>query len=613
MAFEVTATKKRPQIFDELAGQEFVVSTLKNSIRAGRIAHAYLFSGPRGVGKTSAARILAKALNCTATDSPNDTPCGVCPNCREIASGGSLDVIEIDGASNTSVNDVRRIKDEVLFAPSSSRKKVYIIDEVHMLSNSAFNALLKTIEEPPGYIVFVFATTEIHKVPATIRSRCQQFHFQLISIETIRGILEHTAMENQFSIEDEALFWIAREAAGSMRDAYTLFDQVVSFAVPVEGSVPTVTMEMVRDKMGLVGIGAVNELVEAMHRGNSGEAIEMIQEILRRGVSVEQIVIDMVDYYRSLMLIKQGITSESLLGNKIDNFSSSVIKGYTKEQLEAAVELLLSTYRDIRYSISQRFELELAVSRLADLHHLVSQRALVGQIGALKDQLLRGELTSEEKKETYRDPVPKKRVPDFSFKPKRTEPAAHISAPEQAPKIEPETSKNVDQGGEVVDFPSPELAAPSQQPKKSEPVSAPVEISDEVPEKETQADLPIEITRNHIESVVTSLKEPQPALSAALSKISDWHFHDSLLELIFPDAYTSGKISSNLPAVREALYRLFETKLAVKAVTTAEHDQMRMHEDSISRIEHTPGVDERIELVKSIFRGTVIGDNGGKK
>ncbi len=202
MAFEITASRRRPQRFSELSGQNFVVSTLMSSIRQERIAHAYLFSGPRGVGKTSAARILAKSLNCEKGITTE--PCGSCPSCHEITAGSALDVIEIDGASNTSVNDIRTIKDEVLFAPNSSRYKIYIIDEVHMLSNSAFNALLKTIEEPPPYVIFIFATTEVHKVPATIRSRCQQFHFQLISLEVIKQKLQDACDESAVIYEEEA-------------------------------------------------------------------------------------------------------------------------------------------------------------------------------------------------------------------------------------------------------------------------------------------------------------------------------------------------------------------------------------------------------------------------
>ncbi|HRZ90777.1 MAG TPA: DNA polymerase III subunit gamma/tau, partial [Spirochaetia bacterium] len=220
MAYEITAARKRPRGFEELAGQDFVSTTLKASLDTGRIAHAYLFSGPRGCGKTSTARILAKSLNCEG--GPTSKPCGKCASCQSIQRGAALDVIEIDGASNTSVDNVRQIKDEVLFPPSSGRYKVYIIDEVHMLSNSAFNALLKTIEEPPPYIVFIFATTELHKVPATIKSRCQQFNFRLIPLDVIRERLREAATELAVDADEEALLWIAKEATGSLRDAYTL-------------------------------------------------------------------------------------------------------------------------------------------------------------------------------------------------------------------------------------------------------------------------------------------------------------------------------------------------------------------------------------------------------
>src|SRR5512136_2798366 len=228
MPYEVTATRKRPQTFAGLVGQEFVASTLTSAIRQGAIAHAYLFAGPRGVGKTSVARILAKALNCE--HGPTDTPCLSCASCLEIARGAALDVIEIDGASNTSVNDVREIRDEVLFAPQKGRRKIYIIDEVHMLSNSAFNALLKTIEEPPPYVVFIFATTEVHKVPATIRSRCQQYRFRLVPPDQIKARLQEVVQELNIPAEESAVFWMAREATGSLRDAYTLLDQVISFS-----------------------------------------------------------------------------------------------------------------------------------------------------------------------------------------------------------------------------------------------------------------------------------------------------------------------------------------------------------------------------------------------
>jgi DNA polymerase-3 subunit gamma/tau len=368
MAYEVTAIRRRPKTFDELAGQEFVSSTLKSSLEQGSIAHAYLFSGPRGCGKTSAARILARSLNCEK--GPTPAPCGVCSACQEINRGSSLDIIEIDGASNTSVNDVRQIKDEVLFPPHSGKYKVYIIDEVHMLSNSAFNALLKTIEEPPPYIIFIFATTELHKVPATIKSRCQQFAFKSIPVETIQHILRETCDEINIRAEDEALFWIAREATGSMRDAYTLFDQVSSFS---GGEIRTA---LIREKLGLLGLEELNALAEACVDNDTSAALTAIDRLLESGVAVEQVVIDLAGYYRSILLIKAGITKESLLGYGKGRFSARVWEKLSLAQLEEALSVFLDLYRDIRYSLSPRFELEAAVSKLCWLDRWISPQEL---------------------------------------------------------------------------------------------------------------------------------------------------------------------------------------------------------------------------------------------
>jgi DNA polymerase-3 subunit gamma/tau len=368
MTFEVTATKRRPKTFDELAGQEFVSATLRKSIEAGKIAHAYLFSGPRGCGKTSAARILARSLNCEK--GPGMEPCGVCSNCTEISKGSSLDVIEIDGASNTGVNDVRQIKEEVLFPPNSSRYKVYIIDEVHMLSNSAFNALLKTIEEPPPYIVFIFATTELHKVPATIKSRCQQFAFKLIPVETIKSLLAEACKELSIEAEDEALFWIARESTGSLRDAYTLFDQVTSFS---EGHIRA---NLIREKLGLVGLDNLNAVAEACAASDTMAAFSVLDGLIENGVSIEQFIIDLAGFYRSLLLLKSGITRESLLGYSPERFSAKVIDTLDLPRLEQGLKILLETHRSIRYSVSPRFELEAAVADLCALPKWVSQSDL---------------------------------------------------------------------------------------------------------------------------------------------------------------------------------------------------------------------------------------------
>ena len=382
--YEVTATRKRPQDFDFLVGQDFVVSTLENAISENSIANAYLFSGPRGVGKTSSARLLAKALNCQRGMSAH--PCGVCDSCVEIAKGKSVDVIEIDGASNTSVNDIRNIKEEIMFPPQSSRYKIYIIDEVHMLSTSAFNALLKTIEEPPEYIIFIFATTELQKVPATIRSRCQQFRFSLISEELIMKCLRSAAEDIGMEADEDALFWIAKEATGSMRDAYTLFDQVAAFS----GS--HMTLEKIRQKLSIAGFSAISAIVSLTLSGEPGKALEELGRLFEDGISPEQIVKDSAEFFRTLLLFKEGIRRTDVLGSAIKDIPEDIVEALTREQIEAALKAFLTLYRELRYSLSPRFEIELLYSRLSSLPMLATPDVLMKKLEDLRKGVAEGSI-----------------------------------------------------------------------------------------------------------------------------------------------------------------------------------------------------------------------------
>jgi DNA polymerase III subunit gamma/tau len=428
MPYEITAIRTRPQDFEDLAGQDFVKTTLEASLESGRIAHAYLFSGPRGCGKTSTARILAKALNCEK--GPGAKTCGICASCVSITAGSSLDVIEIDGASNTSVDNVRQIKDEVLFPPNGGRYKIYIIDEVHMLSMSAFNALLKTIEEPPPYVIFIFATTELHKVPATIKSRCQQFAFRLFPVEIIKTLLAVAAKEMSVIAEDEALLWIAKESGGSLRDAYTLFDQVVAFS---EG---TLSAAKIREKLGLVGLDAMNglfeSLVSARETGSAAAALEALDGFLARGVSIEQFVIDAIDYLRSLLLLKNGMGRESLIGAPASAYSAAVLDALDSERIERGLGLFFELHRNLRMSPNPRFELELAVTRLSRLREHVSPSELASAVAELKRGLSSGALPASGREEV---PRPQSRPASSGEAPHRHSSSPSVEAEKKKPEL----------------------------------------------------------------------------------------------------------------------------------------------------------------------------------
>src|SRR4030065_2280532 len=295
MSYTVLARKWRPQTFDDLIGQETVVKTLKNAIASEKVVHAYLFSGPRGIGKTSAARILAKALNCSP--GPTSEPCGNCANCLAIVKGSSLDVLEIDGASNTGVDDVRELRETVKYAPSSGRYKIYIIDEVHMLSTQAFNALLKTLEEPPSHVIFIFATTEPKKVPSTILSRCQHHAFRKIPKAKIKERLLKISQAENINIREAAVEMIARTADGSMRDALTILDQASSFS-------DDISEKELQNLLGLPEADIILSMSDTILSGDISKTLSMIKELTERGYDLRPIIKELVEHFRNIAIVK---------------------------------------------------------------------------------------------------------------------------------------------------------------------------------------------------------------------------------------------------------------------------------------------------------------------
>ena len=296
MSYQVIARKYRPQTFGDVIGQDHVTRTLANALETGRIHHAYLFTGARGIGKTTVARLLAKALNCEK--GPTNEPCNACSACNEITNGSSLDVQEIDGASNTGVDDVREIRDRVRYMPTSGRYKIYIIDEVHMLSTSAFNALLKTLEEPPAHVVFIFATTESHKIPATILSRCQRYDFRRIPPPKIAQSLKDIATTEKINVDDTALAMIAREAQGSMRDGQSLLDQAIAFA----GN--NVTAQTLEQMLGFLDRKAIFDLISAIMNRDSAACLSQLDEIYQTGTELTQLATQLLEMLRHLMVVK---------------------------------------------------------------------------------------------------------------------------------------------------------------------------------------------------------------------------------------------------------------------------------------------------------------------
>lgn len=380
MAYVALYRQWRPQDFDALVGQKAVKITLKNALASGKIAHAYLFSGPRGTGKTSMARILAKALNCE--QGPTAEPCGQCGNCQRIVQGTSLDVIEIDAASNTSVDNIRDLREQVAFTPAESRYKVYIIDEVHMLSTGAFNALLKTLEEPPAHAVFILATTDPQKVPATIQSRCQRFEFRRVTVDEIAEHLAMVAAGSGIEADADALRLIAIQAEGGMRDALSLLDQCGVMA-------KRVTVATVREVLGIVGREALHELTEAIGRRQLPRALATLNLLLEQGKDVKQVLTELIEYLRALVLYLAVPDYEEIYLTDTKEALAELAPLFGRDRLLAAEERLHSAIQELRGSMRPRITAELCLLDLCRVEGS-TLAALSARIEQLERQLAGG-------------------------------------------------------------------------------------------------------------------------------------------------------------------------------------------------------------------------------
>ena len=385
MSYTALYRKFRPASFEDVKGQDHIVTTLKNQIKAERIGHAYLFCGTRGTGKTTIAKIFAKSVNC---ESPIDgSPCGECAVCRAIAAGASMNVIEIDAASNNGVDNIREIVDEVSYSPAEGKYKVYIIDEVHMLSIGAFNALLKTLEEPPSYVIFILATTEVHKIPITILSRCQRYDFKRITIDTIASRIKELTEIEQVAIEDKAIRYIAKTADGSMRDALSLLDQCIAFHFGKE-----LTYDKVLDVLGAVDTEVFSRLLREILHKDVVKVLATLEELIMQGRELSQLATDFTWYMRNLLLAKSSDNMEDVLDVSTENLAQlkeeSEMVDY--DTLIRYIRIFSELSNQLKYATQKRVMLEVALIKLCKPEMEASQDSILDRIRAVEEKVEQG-------------------------------------------------------------------------------------------------------------------------------------------------------------------------------------------------------------------------------
>lgn len=385
MSYTALYRKFRPAEFEDVKGQDHIITTLQNQIKANRIGHAYLFCGTRGTGKTTVAKIFAKAVNC---ESPvNGSPCGKCAMCQSIAAGTSMNVIEIDAASNNGVDNIREIREEVAYRPTEGKYKVYIIDEVHMLSIGAFNALLKTLEEPPEYVIFILATTEVHKIPITILSRCQHYDFKRITIDTITARMQELMDTEKVEVENKALRYIAKAADGSMRDALSLLDQCIAFYLGQK-----LTYEHVLEVLGAVDTDVFSKLLRNVIARDVSDVLETVEELVMQGRELSQLTADFTWYLRNLLLVKTSDSIENVLDVSAENLQQLKEEAQMIEvdQLLRYIRIFSELSGQMKYATQKRILLEVALIKLCTPAMEVSQDSLLDRIRALEEKVENG-------------------------------------------------------------------------------------------------------------------------------------------------------------------------------------------------------------------------------
>ena len=516
--YQVLYRKYRPAFFEDVAGQSHVTDTLRNELKLGRIHHAYLFTGSRGTGKTTCAKILAKAVNCL--DPKDGDPCGVCENCRGIDSGEILDVVEMDAASNRGIDDIRAIIDEVAFAPARAKYRVYIVDEVHMLSRDAWNALLKTLEEPPAHVIFILATTEVNKIPETILSRCQRFDFHRISPSDIAGRLRYIAEKENIQLSDEAALLISVIADGALRDAISLLDRCIGISSDVNA-------EVVRSAAGLASQGHIFSLAGCTVRKNVQQALELIDRLYRDAKDMTSLCEELQAHFRSLMLIKTVRNPRELVVMSDKEFDAAVAEAdyLTLSDIIYDMDVLSRAHTRMKDSPSPRTELEMAMVKLCAPELDKTDEALYARVAALEKALRRLEANG-----IQAAALPAAPSLPVQSKPEEKEPEPEQAAPE--PVIEDKTKKPEPVAAEKAKKPEkPPVQDPAPVEKKQTPPPSPGKPAVPRPKKPIDTEALYRNAKPFTlwQDVIAGIKKYSTALASAFSQATAYESGDYLL------------------------------------------------------------------------------------
>jgi DNA polymerase III subunit gamma/tau len=574
MSYQVIARKYRPQFFDDVAGQRLITDTLKNAVTRQRVAHGYIFSGARGVGKTTTARILAKSLNCIK--GPTVTPCGECPSCQEIAQGNSVDVFEIDAASNRGIDEIRALRETVRYLPARDLYKVFIIDEAHMLTTEAFNALLKTLEEPPPRSLFVLCTTEAHKLPTTIQSRCQHFSFRLLDYWEILSRLQWVMKQEQFAADEGALSAVAEAAEGSLRDALSLLDQAIA------SSAERLEEAHVRQLLGVVPSQVLAELLEAIGAGDTAKVLQTVERVAAEGYELNHFCGEFTRYIRNLAVAKSCGAESPLL--QLPSTERAVLgklrEQFGEEDLARFFQILVRTESEMRHALNPRFHLELGLIKMVHAGKLASLESLLAELGGARPAPAGSSETGRPRTVTSATPVNERKTPDM--------PRSASSAP--VPPRQPERPK-----------------APEKPPER--PASAPARQASSLPPQAPSVP-PIhpEVPGDPRLSKIKSLAFGQSKLlSSCLDPVSAWRFENGEVRFIFSksDAWAADLLNSR--EQQEKLQALCAEALGqpVRICVTLDNDERSGRKNRRSVRERAES-DGGVEALLKRFRCTLV-------